>query len=64
MDIERIFVGWREIMAAFGVRSKKTIKKKVRKHNIPILTIARKPTISIKDIKQWRESKRKGRNKI
>ena len=56
---EKIFVGWKEIMTAFGVRSKKTMKKKARKYSIPILTIARKPTISTDEVKQWRELKRR-----
>ena len=54
-----ILVGWKEIMAGFGVRSVKTMKKKVRKYGIPILTVARKPTIPSDAITQWRESKRK-----
>jgi len=54
-----ILVGWKEIMAGFGVRSVKTMKKKVRKYGIPILTVARKPTIPTDEIIQWRESKRK-----
>jgi hypothetical protein len=56
---EEILVGWKEIMAAFGVRSKKTMKKKVRKHSIPILSVARKPTISINEVKKWRELKKR-----
>jgi hypothetical protein len=28
---ETLLVGWKEIMAAFGVRSLKTMKKKVKK---------------------------------
>jgi hypothetical protein len=59
MDVEKIFVGWKEIMAAFGAGSKKTMKKKVRKDGIPILKVARKPTISIKEVNEWRESKGK-----
>lgn len=46
-------------MAAFGVSSVKTMKKKVRKYGIPILTVARKPTISIDEIREWRESRRR-----
>jgi hypothetical protein len=56
---EEILAGWKEIMAAFGVRSKKTMKKKVRKHSIPILSVARKPTISINEVKKWRELKKR-----
>jgi hypothetical protein len=44
-------------MAAFGVCSLKTMKKKVRKYAIPILTVARKPTISVDEIREWRESR-------
>ena len=56
---EKLFVGWKEIMSAFGVRSKKTMKKKVRKYGIPILTVARKPIISADEVKQWRESRKR-----
>ncbi len=56
---EDILVGWKEIMAAFGIRSKKVMKKKVRKYGIPILEVARKPTISVDDIRKWRESKKR-----
>ncbi len=59
MDYEKIFTGWKEIMAIFGVRSKQTMKKKVRKYGIPILRVARKPTISLKEVNEWRESKGK-----
>jgi len=59
MDDEKIFEGWKEIMAAFGVRTKQTMKKKVRKHGIPILRVARKPTISLQEVNEWRESKGK-----
>lgn len=55
---ERIFVGWKEIMASFGVRSKKTMKRKIRKHGVPILNVARKPTISAGEVEQWRESRK------
>ncbi len=58
MNIEEILVGWREIMPAFGVRSVKTMKKKVRKYGIPILRVARKPTISMDEITGWRESRK------
>jgi hypothetical protein len=34
-------------------------EKKVRKYGIPILRVARKPTISIDEIKEWRESRRR-----
>ena len=64
MDAETILVGWKEIMAAFGVCSKKTMKKKVRKYGIPVLTVARKPTISIQEVKQFKESREKGNNPV
>ena len=56
MNSGRLLVGWREIMAAFGVRSLKTMKKKVKKHSIPVVTIARKPTIYLEQVKEWKES--------
>ena len=40
MNSERLLVGWKEIMAAFGIRSLKTMKKKAKKYGIPIVTIA------------------------
>jgi hypothetical protein len=36
MHGEEILVGWKEIMRAFGVRSKKTMKEKARKYGLPI----------------------------
>ena len=59
MGDEKILVGWNEIMAGFGVRSKKTMKKKVLKYDIPILRVARKPTISLEEVNEWREPKGK-----
>jgi hypothetical protein len=58
MNGERLLVGWREIMAAFGVRSLKTMKKKVRKHSLPVVTIARKPTIYLEQVRKWKESRK------
>ena len=55
MSSGTLLVGWREIMVAFGVRSLKTMKKKVRKHSIPVVTIARKPTIYVEQVKEWKE---------
>lgn len=63
MSSEKIFVGWKEIMPAFGIRSVKTLKKKVKKYGIPILTVARKPTISINEITEWRESRKRNLGK-
>ncbi|MCJ7784649.1 MAG: hypothetical protein MUP41_12015 [Desulfobacterales bacterium] len=59
MDGERLLVGWKEIMAAFNVRSLKTMKKKVKKYALPIVTVARKPTIYLHEVKEWRESRRR-----
>jgi hypothetical protein len=58
MTPDDILVGWKEIMAAFGIRSRKTMKRKVRKHGIPILTVARKPTISLGEIEEWRGARK------
>jgi hypothetical protein len=57
--MKKIFEGWKEILVVFGVRSKKTMKKKVRKGGIPILRVAGKPTISLREVNEWRESKGK-----
>jgi len=59
---ETLLVGWKEIMAAFRVRSLKTMKKKVKKYALPVVTIARKPTIYLEEVKEWKES-RKSRTK-
>ena len=56
---ETLLVGWKEIMAAFRVRSLKTMKKKVKKYALPIVTVARKPTIYLEEVKEWRESKKR-----
>jgi hypothetical protein len=61
-EIEEIYVGWKEIMSAFRVRSLSTMKKKVKKYGIPILRVARKPTISINEVREWREAREKRRN--
>jgi len=55
MGSERLLVGWKEIMVAFGVRSLKTMKKKVKKYSIPVVTIAGKPTIYLEQVKEWKE---------
>ena len=60
---ETLLVGWREIMAAFRVRSLKTMKKKVKKYALPVVTVARKPTIYLEEVKEWKES-RKSRTKM
>jgi hypothetical protein len=56
---ETLLVGWKEIMAAFGVRSLKTMKKKVKKYALPVITIARKPTIYLEEVKEWKESRKR-----
>ncbi len=61
MNDQRLLVGWKEIMAAFGVRSLKTMKKKVKKYAIPVVTVARRPTIYLQEVEAWREA-RKGRH--
>ena len=63
MSSGTLLVGWREIMAAFGVRSLKTMKKKVKKYSIPVVTIARKPTIYLEQVKEWKELG-KGRGRL
>jgi len=60
---ETLLVGWKEIMAAFSVRSLKTMKKKVKKYALPVITVARKPTIYLEQVKEWKES-RKRRGKL
>jgi len=56
---DTLLVGWKEIMAAFRVSSLKTMKKKVKKYALPIVTVARKPTIYLEEVKEWRESKKR-----
>jgi hypothetical protein len=55
---DKLLVGWKEIMAAFSVRSLKTMKKKVKKHALPVITVARKPTIYLEEVKAWKESRK------
>ena len=55
MSSETLLVGWKEIMVAFGVRSLKTMKKKVKKYALPVITVARKPTIYLEQVKEWKE---------
>jgi hypothetical protein len=55
---ETLLVGWKEIMAAFGVSSLKTMKKKVKKYSLPVVTVARKPTIYLEEVKEWKGSKK------
>ncbi len=52
MSSRTLIVGWKEIMAAFGVRSLKTMKKKVKKHCIPVISIARRPTIDPVEVEE------------
>ena len=59
MNNERLLVGWKEIMAALRVRSLNTMKKKVRKYAIPIVTLARRPTIYLNEVKEWQESRKR-----
>ena len=59
MDNERLLVGWKEIMATFGIRSLHTMKKKVKKYAIPIVTVAGKPTIYLHEVKEWKESRKR-----
>ena len=63
MRSETLLVGWKEIMAAFGVRSLKTMKKKAKKYSIPVVTIAGKPTIYLEQVKEWKELG-KGRGRL
>jgi hypothetical protein len=46
-------------MAAFSVRSLKTMKKKVKKYALPVVTVARKPTIYLEEVKEWKESRKR-----
>ncbi len=39
------------------------MKKKVKKYVLPVVTVARKPTIYLEEVKGWKES-RKSRAKI
>jgi len=59
---DTLLVGWKEIMAAFRVSSLKAMKKKVKKYGLPVITVARKPTIYLEEVREWKESrKRRGR---
>jgi len=41
-----ILNGWKDICAAWGIKSVKTMKKKVKKYKIPVLWMDGKPTIT------------------
>jgi hypothetical protein len=56
---ETLLVGWKEIMTAFGVRSLKTMKKKVKKYALPVITVARKPTMYLEEVTEWKESRKR-----
>ncbi len=59
MNSETLLVGWKEIMAAFGVYSLKTMKRKAKKYALPVITVARKPTIYLEEVREWKESRKK-----
>ncbi len=45
--IEQLILnGWKDICKAWGIKSVKTMKKKVKKYKIPLVWMDGKPTIS------------------
>jgi hypothetical protein len=34
------------------------MKKKVKKYGLPVITVARKPTIYLEEVKEWKESRK------
>ncbi len=63
MSSETLLVGWKEIMVAFGVRLLEAMEKKVKEYSFPVVTIARKPTVYFKQVKEWKEL-RKGQERL
>ena len=54
-----LFIGWKSIMKVCDVGSVKTMKKKARKHRMPISHIDGRPVISKKDLEAWWEKVKK-----
>jgi hypothetical protein len=52
-DNQIILSGWKEICQACGIKSKTTMKRKAKKHHIPIKTLDGKPTIVKDDLIKW-----------
>lgn len=48
-----ILTGWKDICQALGIKSKKTMKKKAKKYQMPIKRMDGVPTISKFDLLQW-----------
>lgn len=48
-----ILVGWKDICAACGVKSKKTMKKKAKKYHLPIKILNNKPEIPKFVLIEW-----------
>jgi len=50
---QMILYGWKDICAACGIKSKSTMKKKVKKHKLPIKRMDGKPVISKLELLEW-----------
>ena len=50
-----IICGWKDIAMACGIKTRKTIKKKAKKYNMPIAYMDKRPTITRKALEIWWE---------
>ncbi len=48
-----ILCGWKEIAKACGVKTCKTIKKKAKKYEMPIVYMDGRPTTTQKALEKW-----------
>jgi hypothetical protein len=51
-----ILCGWKDIAKACGVKTRKTIKKKARRYEMPIVYMDGRPTITRKALERWWDS--------
>ncbi len=50
-----IICGWKNIATACGVKTRKTIKNRAKKYNMPIAYMDKRPTITRKALESWWE---------
>ena len=48
-----LYIGWKQIAYACGKITVPTVKRKAKKHNMPIVYIDSKPTITKTALEQW-----------
>ena len=55
MKLNIIICGWKEIASACGVKTRKTIKKRAKNYNMPVVYMGKRPTITRKALESWWE---------